>query len=252
MQAPLNAFLTALMLLTRVPVGRWCTHSPQAVAASVAFFPAVGALVGLASALALGLTLNLLPVKLAVCAAMLAGVALTGAIHEDGFADAADGLFGGSSPAQRMEIMKDSRIGSYGAIALWFALSCKWFLLTELAASGFSNAWKAIVLAHCLARTGAVAVLHLLPHVGTDPLRAKPFCERLPKPALVATLLAPAILCSLLASNLSAPILAATTLCVFACTALFRNKLGGITGDCLGATVVLSELAVLTVCSSSL
>ncbi|NBV87047.1 MAG: adenosylcobinamide-GDP ribazoletransferase [Verrucomicrobia bacterium] len=160
-----NYFLTAVMLLTRLPVGRWCVYSPDAVAASVAYFPAVGALVGMVAAGVLSAAAGAFSVKLAVLASMLASVLLTGGFHEDGLADAADGLFGGRTPAQRMEIMKDSRLGSYGALALWFALSAKFLLLEAVTSFGLEFAAMATLCAHCVSRAAAVGVMHLQPPV---------------------------------------------------------------------------------------
>ena len=148
MNGPWNEFLTALMLLTRAPVSRWCRYSPEEVAASVAFFPAVGALVGCVGATALAMASESLSASVAILVSMLATVLFTGAFHEDGLADAADGLFGGQSPARRLEIMKDSRLGSYGAIALWFSLSAKFLLLQALLAKSLPVTMLAVVLAH--------------------------------------------------------------------------------------------------------
>ena len=248
MKRAFNEFLTALMLLTRIPVGRWCLHSQEAVAASVAFFPLVGALVGVVAAGVLGLGALAFPMKVAALLSMLASVLLTGGIHEDGLADSADGLLGGSSPARRLEIMKDSRLGSFGALALWFSLSAKWILLCELLEGGVFTACRATFAAHLLGRAASVGMLHLQPHVGNDPGRARPFCERLPQHRLTAALLPPAAACLLLFPLHAVPMLAGVTLLVFAAERFFARRIGGITGDCLGATVQITELAVLALC----
>lgn len=242
-----NHFLTAIMLLTRLPVGRWCTYSPAAVAASVAYFPAVGALVGAAGALVLGAAANSLPQKVAILLSMAATVLITGAYHEDGLADAADGVFGGQNPARRLEIMKDSRLGSFGALALWFALTAKFVLLESLLNKGLLFAMSALLLAHALARASAVALLHLQPHVGMDASRSQPFCRQLPRPQFLAALLPPALLAILLFNTAGVPILSANALLVFLASAFFQRRIGGITGDCLGATVQLSEITTLLV-----
>jgi adenosylcobinamide-GDP ribazoletransferase len=250
MRRTFNEFLTALMLLTRVPVGRWCVHSQEAVAASVTFFPLVGALVGLVTAASLALGSVSLPAKVAALVCMLAGVLLTGGIHEDGLADSADGLLGGTTPARRLEIMKDSRLGSFGALAIWFALSAKWILLCELLDGGLFLACRATFIAHFLGRAAAVGMLHLQPHVGSDPGRARPFCERLPRPRLVAALLPPAAACLLLFPLRAVSMLTMVTLLVFVAAGFFQKRIGGITGDCLGATVQTTELAVLAMAAS--
>jgi adenosylcobinamide-GDP ribazoletransferase len=250
MKAALNHFLTAIMLLTRVPVGRWCAHSQEAVAASVAFFPAVGALVGILAAAVLAAGSSSFPLKLTALLSMLATVLFTGGIHEDGLADSADGLLGGSTPARRLEIMKDSRVGSFGTMALWFALSAKWLLLCELLEGGVLRACRATFLAHLLGRAAAVGMLHLQPHVGTDPSRARPFCEPLPSPKLLAALLPPAAACLLLFPLYGIPMVATVTLLVFGGAHFFEKRIGGITGDCLGATIQLTELTVLAMATS--
>ena len=250
MKAAFNEFLTALMLLTRIPVGRWCVHSREAVAASVTFFPLVGALIGLVGAAVLAAGSLAFPTKIAVLLSMLATVLLTGGIHEDGLADSADGLLGGTTPSRRLEIMKDSRLGSFGALALWFSLSAKWMLLYELLGAGLLQACHATFTAHVLGRAASVGMLHLQPHVGSDPGRARPFCERLPRHRLATALLLPVATCLALYPLQAVPMLAGVTVVVFAAERFFERRIGGITGDCLGATVQLTELAVLAMACS--
>jgi adenosylcobinamide-GDP ribazoletransferase len=242
-----NYFLTAVMLLTRLPVGRWCVYSPEAVAASVAYFPAVGAIVGMGAACVLAAMSGAFSVKIAVLASMLASVLLTGGFHEDGLADAADGLFGGRTPAQRMEIMKDSRLGSYGALALWFALSAKFILLEAVASHGLEFAAMAVLCAHCVSRAAAVGVMHLQPHVGADASRSQPFCRRLTREQLWGAFALPVVLLLFAFQTAALPVIAAVTLLVFLSAIFYEKMIGGITGDCLGATVQISELAVLVV-----
>lgn len=250
MKVAFNGFLTALMLLTRVPVGRWCVHSREAVAASIPFFPLVGALVGLVGAAVLMGGSLAFPTKIAALLSMLATVLLTGGIHEDGLADSADGLLGGNSPTRRLEIMKDSRLGSFGALALWFSLSAKLLLLCELLDQGLLAACRATFTAHLLGRAASVGMLHLQPHVGSDPGRARPFCERLSHRQLAAALLPPVAACLALFPLQAVPMIAGVTVLVFVAEGFFERRIGGITGDCLGATVQLTELAVLALSCS--
>lgn len=240
-----NHFLTAVMLLTRLPVGRWCRHSPEAVASSVAYFPAVGALVGLLCAGVFAAVECAFPVKLAVLLSMLVGVLITGAFHEDGLADAADGIFGGRNPFQRMEIMKDSRLGSFGALALWFVLSAKFFLMEAILAKGLLFSVQAIVCAHAASRAAAVAVMQLQPHVGLDTTRSQPFCRTLTRLQMWGALAPPAVLTLFCFDVAAMQVLGSVTLVVFLLANFFYRKIGGITGDCLGATVQITELTVL-------
>jgi adenosylcobinamide-GDP ribazoletransferase len=240
-----NHFLTAVMLLTRLPVSRWCRYSPEAVAASVVYFPAVGGIVGIIGAIALGMTAITLPLKVAVLLSMLATVLITGAFHEDALADAADGLFGGNNPMRRLEIMKDSRLGSFGALALWFALSAKFLLLEALVNKGILLTMTITFAAHGLSRACAVSVMHLQPHVGTDSSRSQPFCRRLTRNQLLVALLPPVCITLLLFNSAGIPVISANVLLIFLSAQFFQRRIGGITGDCLGATVQLSELITL-------
>ena len=134
-------FLLALQFFTRIPVtGRlaaWVGYSPAMLRASAAHYPGVGWLVGGVTAAVLALVLMALPTVpalpwVAAVLSTVAGVMLTGTFHEDGLADTADGLGGGLTREHALEIMKDSRIGSYGAIALVLALLAKVSLLAML------------------------------------------------------------------------------------------------------------------------
>lgn len=247
MKSVWNHFLTAVMLLTRLPVGAWCRYSSEAVSASIVYFPAVGALVGVIGALTLTLSSHSLPHSLAVLTSMLATILVTGAYHEDGLADATDGIFGGNSPSRRLEIMKDSRIGNYGAIALWFSFTAKFFILQDLLTSGVAATCYAMILSHALGRTSAVALLNLQPHVGSDPSRSQPYCRKLSSSQIWAAILPPTVSTLLIYQISGVPIIAANILVLFCLSMFFESRLGGITGDCLGATVQLSELTTLTV-----
>jgi cobalamin-5'-phosphate synthase (EC 2.7.8.26) len=128
LRAQWNIFLIAVMFLTRLPVGRWVRYEQSLLAHCTVYFPLVGAGVGAFGAGVLWLGAMLVPLPLAVLLSMLSTVLLTGAFHEDGLADSADGFGGASDAARVLEIMRDSRIGTYGAIALWFLLTTKGIL----------------------------------------------------------------------------------------------------------------------------
>jgi adenosylcobinamide-GDP ribazoletransferase len=254
---PFRHFLIAVQFFTRIPVtGRladWVGFSPAMLRASAAHFPGVGWVVGGLTALVLwGLT-QALPVQAASAwvAAVLStafSVWLTGAFHEDGLADTADGLGGAVSRERALDIMKDSRIGSYGAIALVLALLTKVALLGLLAQAGGARlAALALFAAHVTSRLMPLLVIRTLPHVGDTPQsKSKPLAESIGTRGLVAGLLwwVPAMA---LAGGLApgAPWLPAV-LGALAGLAwmwrLLRQRLQGFTGDGLGATQQLSEL----------
>ncbi|NTV47679.1 MAG: adenosylcobinamide-GDP ribazoletransferase, partial [Chlorobiales bacterium] len=132
MRAQLNILFSAIQFLTRLPVGRWVTYDPGNLTKSVVYFPVVGALVGALAAGVIAVASLLLPPSLAVLFAMAVTVIATGAIHEDGLSDTADGLGGGYTRERMMEIMKDSRSGSFGVLGLIIASAAYLVLLPQV------------------------------------------------------------------------------------------------------------------------
>jgi adenosylcobinamide-GDP ribazoletransferase len=245
MNAPLNHFLGAVMLLTRAPVGRFYRHGPdEALAHSVVYFPLVGLLVGIVGGLAGWAATLIFPAPLAVLTCMLSTVVITGGFHEDGLADAADGLLGGQTPERRLEIMKDSRIGTYGTVALWFTLTAKFLLLQELLRHAGGALFLCILAsAPTLGRGATVLLLQALPYVSGAESKSRRFAERLTPRQIVFALLLPVAIVVVLPGPYGPSFLIAGALVTVCAGRWFRNKIGGITGDCLGATNQLVELA---------
>jgi adenosylcobinamide-GDP ribazoletransferase len=238
----LNIFLAAIMFLTRLPVGRFHEFREEDVASSTIYFPIVGALIGLAGGLAL-LTSAALPAFVAVLISMLVTVCLTGGLHEDGLADSADGLIGGQDPQRRLEIMKDSRIGAYGALALWFSLTAKLILVQSLLAASLVTAISATVIAHCLGRAATVALLTCLPYARIEYSKSSNFGNKVTFRQLALVLVFSVILSLLLLGLQGVFCLTAALAISFVCGLYFKDKIGGITGDCLGAANQLVELS---------
>ncbi len=250
-------FFLALQFFTRIPVvGRladWVGFSPALLRASAAHFPGVGWVVGGLTALVFWGLVQVLPAQPAApwVAAVLStafSIWLTGAFHEDGLADTADALGGSVSRERALEIMKDSRIGSYGAVALVLALLAKVLLLGLLSqAGGASLAAWALFGAHVSSRLWPLAVIRTLPHVGdTAQSKSKPLADTIGTGGLVV-----ALLWSLSAMALAgwrAPgghwlwALAGGLLGLVWIWRVLRQRLQGFTGDGLGATQQLSEL----------
>ncbi len=254
---PLRHYLLALQYFTRVPVtGRladWADYSPQRLRASAAHFPGVGALVGLCAAgVAVGLLLVLKPTPLAALVAAVAStvvtVLLTGGLHEDGLADVADGLGGSYDQERALEIMKDSRVGAFGAMALVLALLLKVSLLALIGVTSASTLGLALVLAHVASRTWPLLIIRWLPHVGdTARSRSKPLADHISGATLAAGfawLLLAIVPVGWMegAPFLLAPLIA-SLFALFVMGRLFRRRLGGFTGDCLGATQQVCEIA---------
>ncbi|MET3916665.1 adenosylcobinamide-GDP ribazoletransferase [Variovorax sp. OAS795] len=250
-------YLLALQFFTRMPVtGRlaeWVGFSPQMLRASAAHFPGVGWLVGGVGAAVFVLALHGLPGTAGALAAallsMAATVLLTGAFHEDGLADVADGLGGASDRNRALEIMKDSRIGAFGAIALVLALGLKTVLLASMAGQGAAALACGIAGAHVLSRLAPLFLIRWLPYVGdSGASKAKPLADAIGSGALLVGVLwsLPAVALVLLTQGPARTIavVLACALAALAMARMFRRRLQGFTGDGLGATQQVCELAI--------
>src|SRR5580692_8682252 len=154
MRKEVRIFFTAIMFLTRLPVPRWTDHSPEYLREAPRYFPLVGWIVGGICSLAFWLFSRFISVDIGIVASMIAGLLVTGCFHEDGFADVCDGMGGGWTKEKILLIMKDSRIGAYGAIGLISILATKFLLLKEL-----HFFIPAVVAAHSVSRLMPVLVM---------------------------------------------------------------------------------------------
>lgn len=253
----LRHYLLALQFFTCVPVtgalARWVGYTPQLLRASAGHFPGVGLLVGAVAALVYALLAAALPATpwtplVAAILSSAATVRLTGGFHEDGLADLADGL-GGSADRQRaLAIMKDSRVGSFGVLALLLAVLAKVGLLALLGSVGWRHACGALLLAHAVSRALPLLLIRLLPYVADGASsKSKPLADRIDRRSLLTaavwTLFALVLAGSLLRpSGLGAALLAAALAFAWMWR-LLRRRLQGFTGDALGATQQACELA---------
>jgi len=234
-------FFGAVRFFTRLPVPAWVGHSAEALNRSARYFPAVGLIVGGSAALVYAGALLLWPQPVAVLLSMAASIYATGAFHEDGLSDTADGLGGGWDKLRILDIMKDSRVGSYGVVAMVLALLGKFTLLAALDSALVP--W-ALLAGHALSRFCSTLLLATMDYVREDLLsKAKPLATRLSTgEMLLALIFALAPLFLLPAENAAAGGLLAG-LATLWLASKFRRWLGGYTGDCLGATQQLSEIA---------
>lgn len=242
--------LVALQFLTRLPV-RLERFEPAWLNDCVRHFPLIGAGVGAVGAGVLWGATHLWPAWVAALLALAATVALTGGFHEDGLADSFDALGGVVSRDKALAIMKDSRIGSYGALALGLSLLLRAALLAVLATRPMLGAVAALLASHAFARAAAVGVMVSLPYGGdAEQAKAKP----------LALAVAPRNFgialgwCGLLALALATwgvdparllLVLGAAAGAAIAMRRWLRRRLGGYTGDGLGATEQVAEIAVL-------
>lgn len=250
-------YLLAVQYFTRIPVtgalADWAGYGPQEFRASAAHFPGVGWLVGMAACVALAVISVVLPATPLAPAAAAVGctivtVLLTGAFHEDGLADLADGLGGSAERLRALEIMKDSRIGSFGAIALVLALLAKVALLAILATHAPASVLTALLAAHAVSRFWPLLVIRSLPHVGDDATsKSKPLTAQIDRRTVAIGALwcvPPVLLMGFAAGAASMALaLAASVLGWAWMRRLLMRRLQGFTGDGLGATQQVCEIA---------
>lgn len=251
MREAVQQLFVALAFYTRIPSPSWVEHTAHRQTRSAVYAPAAGWVVGLAAAAVYWASAELLPASIAVLLSMLASVWLTGAIHEDALADFCDAFGGRHDKARTLEIMKDSRTGVYGVVALCFALLIKFFALLEISLLPQSETMLLgllLVSAHGLSRFCAISFMYK--HTYLDAREdAKSGAVTGAPGSLAMTLSAFASLLPLVVlSALTTPWLLLGVLGMLVARhltgRLFLRRLGGYTGDCLGAVQQTTELAL--------
>mgnify|MGYP004701904867 CR=1 FL=1 len=245
MRAELEYFFAALRFFTRLPVPAWVGHSSAQLNHAARYFPLVGVIVGAIGAAVTLAALQLWPATLAVILGMAATLLATGAFHEDGLADSIDGCGGGWTREQVLAIMKDSRIGSYGAVGIGLTLLAKFAALTALAAVSPAPTFLAALIAgHSVSRFASTTLIFALDYVRDDASsKSKPLATRLGRGELAVAALFGLAPCLLLPAASVIVALALVGLVTLLAARYFVRRIGGYTGDCLGATQQLSELA---------
>ena len=229
----------AVGFLTRIPVG---SVEPTGLTRAAAYFPLVGAIVGGIGVGAWWIGASLLGPPAGAVLGVLACVVVTGALHEDGLADTADGLGGGSTRERRLAIMRDSRLGTYGAIAVGGDLLLRVALLAPYGTGDWLDVTRILVAGHALGRAAPIALAATLP-----PARSDGQGSRLTAPGRIDLAIAVALVVGVAIATTAwwAPVpIAVGGLVVLAVRRAARRRIGGVTGDVHGAGVVLVNLAV--------
>ncbi|MEP2640540.1 adenosylcobinamide-GDP ribazoletransferase [Roseobacter sp.] len=234
--------LLALTLLSRLPMPHLPTAAFENGSRAVWAYPIAGAIIGCivaaigAAAMGLGV-----PSGFAAGVMLGAGMVITGAMHEDGLADTADGFWGGFTVQRRLEIMKDSHIGTYGVLALLVVSGLRWMAYAALLPSGVVP----VIAAAALSRAGMPCLMAGLPHARTDGLS-----HSVGRPGAVPVAIGFALaasLAGLCVGGVALPAVVAVVVVSALMGALAVRKITGQTGDVLGATQQLCELTVLAV-----
>ena len=245
-------FLLAAGFFTRIPVPSFSDFQESDLNHASKYFPLIGILVGLIGAIMFYCTYLFLPPPIAVLTSMAATIYATGAFHEDGLADSADGLGGGWDKDKIITIMQDSRLGTYGAVALFLMLFTKFQTLNALNPLLIP---ATLITGHALSRLSAVWMMQSLDYVKISG-KAKPLATQINIPSLLIASffgLLPffTVIAALMVSNHSHLIIlkfAGLTLIPVSLSWIWwyqkiKHWLGGYTGDCLGATQQITELA---------
>ena len=239
----LSAFVAAMQTLTRVPVTSVAAPTAQALAWSAVFYPLVGLLLGAAGVVVYLLALSFFPSTLAALLVIAVWILLTGALHEDGIADTFDAFGSQHSRDDILRVMKDSRIGVYGALALAISLLLRW---QTLAALPSGEIVAALVASQVFPRAGIVTLAFLAGPAtgGTGGAFAAALRTR---HVVFAWLLAAALLAPLQEWRAMMAVMSVCLVIVIAARRFFHRRLGGVTGDCLGAANQIQEVVVLLV-----
>lgn len=233
----LRLILTALAFLTRIPVPAWVGYADSQLNQSVRYFPLIGLLVGAILAGVYSLATLFWPPALALLLALVFGVLLTGAFHEDGLADFYDGVFGGLTVERRLEIMKDSRVGTYGVLALLAVLGLKF---TALLSVPTASVPLMLIAGHGLSRAFAVSFIYTHDYARSSGGKVQVVAQGLSLPALGLALLIGLLPLQWLPVSVMWLLLPLLLLRLWLSHTL-TTKLRGYTGDALGAAQQLSE-----------
>lgn len=237
----MRTFLAALSFLTVVPVG----DHRVAPGRAAAFFPLVGAMIGAAGA-GIFLAANaILPASLAALLTVAFWTMISGVLHEDGLADVADAFRAGRTRAKMMAILKDSRIGSYGAVAIVLSVAARWEALQHIP---LSKILVVSIAAHAVPRAAIVALAWVSRPAG-DGLGLA-FSSSLSTGIAVTAMLQGLVAAILPGWRPALLILAGAYVLVRGARAYFYRRIGGVNGDCLGATEQLLEIFILILFTS--
>lgn len=241
MRAVTRSLAAATGFLTRLPVPHGEDRGAGELRAAAAWFPLVGlAVVGLAVATRWALAAVWGPL-VGTIVAVLAAVAVTGALHEDGMADTADGLWGGRDAPRRIEIMRDSRIGTYGVVALVALLGLRVALLAPLDVGAFA---RALACGAVLGRGSVILLAARLPAASTHGAGVQVVGRAAAGTVAVAGLTVAVTLLTATGYWAWLPLVAALAVSA-ACAVLFRRRLGGVTGDAFGAAICAVDMAAI-------
>jgi adenosylcobinamide-GDP ribazoletransferase len=233
----MQAFLIALQFLTRLPI-RMKAASPSHIAASYCFYPVIGFLVGLGAVLLRRGLMMVFPGPFSIVLVLAFLIWITGGLHEDGLADVTDGMGGGWTRDQRLAIMKDSHIGAFGSVVVMLAVLAKYAALTSMNPLRMD---AAIVTAQTLGRWAFLPMGYFNPYA-RDGLGSE-FTKAMTLASLIVGTVISIVVVVLASGNLGGVAFCLACAIIVIASAYFRSRIGGVTGDCFGATFQFVEIA---------
>ncbi|MGD8109404.1 adenosylcobinamide-GDP ribazoletransferase [Vibrio sp. TRT 17S01] len=237
----LDLFFLALGFFSRLPIPKRTPYSEERMNQAGRYFALVGVILGLICALCYAVLAMILPENAAIVLTMVISLLLTGAFHEDGLTDMADGIGGGMTLERRLTIMKDSRIGTYGAAALVMALLTKFILLSELAK--MTDLFVIWIAAYTLSRAVAATLIFDMPYVSdSENSKSKPLASRQSSLELTVLVITGVLVSLLLPLSIAFALLLTGVVFRYLLKVWLLRRIGGFTGDCLGAAQQIMEL----------
>lgn len=237
-------FATALMFFTRIPVPFKIPYSNEIMNRSQKYFPWVGLLVGIVNAVVLYFSFQLFNLEIAIVLMIAASVLLTGAFHEDGFTDVCDSFGGGYGKEKILTIMKDSRVGAYGAIGIVLLLALKFLSIKTLGETDLIKTLSIIVVAHSASRFIAGTMIYTHRYVtDIDVSKSKPLANKaLDGKALVMSAISVVLPMLIIRDWRLIPAFIIAYLGKIYLGWYFKKHIGGYTGDCLGTVQQVCEV----------
>lgn len=245
MKDELHIFFTALMFYTRIPCPAFTDHSEEYLNKATRYFPLIGWIIASGATATIYAFQFVLPLHISVILSLATTVLITGSFHEDGFADVCDGFGGGWTKEKILDIMKDSRVGTYGVVALIILISLKLTATIELLQLDLLFGLKTILLAHVLSRFTAETIIFTHQYSREDATsKVKPLAKRLSLKNFIISILftIPAFL--LFETPWVVVVFIPVYLMKIYLARYFTKWIDGYTGDCLGATQQITEVVI--------
>lgn len=238
----MKSFILTLQFLTRIPINISVDVKEEDFIKGVRFFPIVGLIIGIINTIVYMLCSLIMPPQAAIVGTVLSNILITGALHIDGLADTCDGIFSSRSRDRMLEIMKDSRIGTNGAVAIFFDLALRIVLLLSI---NETQIIKTLIISPILSRTIMVVLMHYSVYARTEGGLGNLFIGKIGLKDMISTVIIAIFISSALFEYKIVLVIVSNLILMIIYKSYIYQKIGGMTGDTLGAGNEISELMVI-------